>query len=68
MTCEKHLVCHYCKSRVYACKNGRIDSSNDLAKFIEYHEYDCDGKIQVYDEASLDGIFEYFDYYGTGKK
>jgi len=53
MSHEKYLVCHKCKSYVYACKNGRITGDNSLAEFIEYHEHQCDGSISVWDESII---------------
>lgn len=81
MTAEKYLICHTCKSYVYACKNGRLESRphhmNDIAKFIEDHEFECNGNMQVWDESSIppeesismyEKIYPYKDYYGTGRE
>lgn len=70
MTAEKYLVCGECKSLVYVCKNGRLESRpqqmNDIAAFVEDHEHECKGNMQVWDESCIP--FEYKDYYGKGRK
>lgn len=58
MTAEKYLCCPECESKVYACKNGKLDDSNDLAWFIEQHEVECDGPIFVCDESMI-GDYDY---------
>ena len=51
---------------------------NDIAAFIEHHEFNCEGDMQVWDESSIPpsepkkdgGIHErnyYKDYYGLGR-
>lgn len=70
MTAEKYLVCDICKSLVYVCKNGRLESRpqqmNDIAAFIEHHEHDCQGRMNVWDECCVP--YEYKDYYGKGRQ
>jgi hypothetical protein len=84
MTAEKYLVCTECKSYVYVCKNGRLESRpqemNDIAAFIEDHEYNCEGNMSVWDESCMPpsepksdgGIYEriwpYKSYTGRGRK
>jgi hypothetical protein len=59
MTGELYLVCHDCKSVVYACKNEIISDSDDLPQFIEYHQFRCDGKMEVWGESSISDVFDY---------
>lgn len=73
MTAEKYLICDKCKKYVYACKNGRLEDRkpqiNDIAYFIEKHEFDCDGNIQVWDEGCMPpDDCSYSDCYGKGRK
>lgn len=76
MTAEKYLICHECESYVYVCKNGRLESRpqemNDIAAFIEYHEFECEGQMQVWDESCIppdvsSGKSPYKDYWQTGR-
>jgi hypothetical protein len=76
MTAEKYLICHECRSYVYASKNGRLESRpqqmNDIAKFIEDHEYQCEGNMQVWDESIIPpdvskNESSYKDYYNKGR-
>lgn len=73
MTAEKYLICHQCQSYVYVCKNGRLESRpqemNDIAAFIEDHEFECGGKMHVWDEACIPpDQSRYKDYSGKGRK
>jgi hypothetical protein len=71
MTGEKYLVCEECKTRVYVCKNGRLEDRpqqmNDIAAFVTDHQgWKCRGPITVWDECCVP--FEYKDYFGKGRK
>ncbi len=84
MTAEKYLVCSTCKSYVYVCKNGRLENRpqqmNDIAAFIEDHEHECDGSMQVWDECCIppevpkkggqlyEKEYPYKDYFGKGRE
>lgn len=70
MTAEKYLECNECKSNVYICKNGRLESRpqemNDIAAFIEEHEFNCEGNMYVVDESGVNEDYE--SYTGKGRK
>lgn len=64
MTAEKYLVCHKCQSVVYVCRNGKLDHNDNIAHFIEHHEHNCKGNIEVWDECCV----PFYKYFSREKK